>query len=91
MTESKKPHTPPKPGRRGWFRRVFRWGLLLLAVAVVFHRPLVRFIAIQIAARQHLALDFHLSGTVFTNLNVTGIHVAPNGTGPTPVLFQPGA
>ena len=85
MTESEKPHATPRPKRRGWFRRLFRWGLLLLAVAIVFHRPLVRFIAIRLAARQHLALDFHLSGTVFTNLTVKGIRVAPNGTGPTPV------
>ena len=59
--------------------------MLLLALAIVFHRPLARFIAIRIAARQHLALDLHFSGTVFTNLKVEGIHVAPNGTGPTPV------
>ena len=85
MTQIEKPHKPQKKGRRGWFRRVFRWGLLLLTLAVIFHRPLVRFIAIQIAARQHLTLDFHLSGTVLTNLEIKGIHVAPNGTGITPV------
>ncbi len=85
MTESEKPHTKPKPRRRGWFGRLFQWGMLLLALAIVFHRPLVRFIAIRIAARQHLALDFRFSGTVFTNLRVEAIRVAPNGTGPTPV------
>ena len=86
MTESaKSPASPMPKKRRGWFRRLLRWTLPLLAIVIVFHRPLVRFIAIQIAARQHLALDFHISGTVFTNLNVEGIRVAPNGTGPTPV------
>ena len=86
MTESaKSPASPMPKKRRGWFRRLLRWTLPLLALAIVFHRPLVRFIAIRIAARQHLALDFHISGTVFTNLNVEGIRVAPNGTGPTPV------
>src|SRR5207249_1401294 len=52
---------------------------------IAFHRPLLRFMAIRIAARQHLTLDLHLSGTVLTNLNVERIHVTPNGTGPTPV------
>lgn len=59
--------------------------LLLLAVAAIFHRPLIRFIAIRIAAHEHLALDFHISGTLLTNLTITGVHVAPNGTGPSPV------
>lgn len=85
MTETQKLHNPPKPVRRGRFLRVLKWGFLLFAVAAIFHRPLVRFIAIQIAATQHLALDFHLSGTVLTNLKIEGIHVAPNGTGSTPV------
>ncbi len=85
MTQNEKPHMIPKLKRRGRFLRVVKWALLLFAVAVVFHRPLVRFIAIQIAARQHLALDFHLSGTVLTNLTIEGIHVAPNGSGPTPI------
>ena len=85
MTETKKPHKIPKPKRRGWVGRVVKWGLLILAVAIVFHRPLIRFIAIQVAARHHLTLDFHLSGTVLTNLKIEGIHAAPNGTAPTPV------
>ena len=85
MTPSEKPHTIPKPGRRGGLRRLIRWAFLFLLIAVIFHRPLVRFVAIQIAARQHLTLDFHISGTIFTNLNVEGIHVTPNGSAPTPV------
>ena len=85
MTAGEKLHTTAKPTKRGWFRRMMRWGLLLVALAIVFHRPFIRFIAIQIAARQHLALDFQLSGNVVTNLKVEGIHVAPSGTGPTPI------
>lgn len=85
MTEIETPHKTPQSKRRGWIRRSFKWGLLLFVLALVCHRPLVRFIAIQIAARQHLKLDFHLSGTVLTNLEIKSIHVAPNGSGPTPV------
>ncbi len=85
MTQNDKVHNTPKQSRRGSFRRLLRWGFLALALAALFHRPLVRFIAIRIAAHQHLTLDFHLSGTIFTNLKIEGIHVQPDGSAPTPV------
>ena len=84
------PPAKPKPKpKRGWFRRALRWfGVFLLFVAV-FHRPLfhygVRLIAIQLAAHQHLKLDLHLSGSIFTNLTVSGIQVSPTGQVPSPV------
>ena len=83
-----KPHAKQEP-RRGRLRRSIRWlGVALLLVAI-FHRPLfdhgVRFLAIRIAAHEHLNLDLRLSGTIFTNLTVTGIHVSPTGAAPTPV------
>jgi hypothetical protein len=83
-----KPPAKQKP-KRGWVRRFFRWlGIVLLFVAI-FHRPLfdygVRFLVIEIAAHEHLNLDLRLSGTIFTNLTITGIRVSPTGTAPTPV------
>ena len=83
-----KPHAPQKP-KRGWFRRLFRWLGIILLIVAIFHRPLfdygVRFVAIEVAKREHLNVDLHLSGTIFTNLTVTGIRVSPTGAAPTPV------
>ena len=83
-----KPPAKQKP-KRGWLRRCFRWLGFALLFVVIFHRPLfdygVRFLVIQIAAREHLSVDLHLSGTIFTNLTVTGIRVSPTGTALTPV------
>jgi hypothetical protein len=88
MPEKEKPNAPPKPKRRR-LRRVLKWMGWLLLFAAVFHRPLfdagVRLALIEVAARNHLKLDVHLSGTIFTNLTVQGIHAAPSGTGPSPV------
>jgi TamB, inner membrane protein subunit of TAM complex len=80
--------TPPakqKP-QRGWIRRAVRWLGVILLIVAIFHRPLfdhgVRFLVIQIAAREHLSVDLHLSGSIFTNLTVTGVRVSPTGTAP---------
>ncbi len=82
--------TSEKPvPRRPWLRRIFRTLLVLILLAIIFHRPLfhtvVRLVLIKVAARQHLTLDVHFSGNIFTNLAVEGVHARPNGTGKTPV------
>ncbi len=95
MTEPAEPapkpiQTPKKTTpRRRWLRRVL-WSLLGLFVCVaIFHRPLfhtiVRLVVIKVAARQHLTVNLHLSGSIFTNLVVDGIRARPNGTGDSPV------
>ncbi|MDB6150907.1 MAG: hypothetical protein JWQ44_2355 [Chthoniobacter sp.] len=88
MTEPVKPEPTSKP-KRGWFRRALRWAGWLLLVMAIFHRPLfhftVRFALRQVAARFHIVLDLHTSGTIFTNLVVSGVTARPSGKGPTPV------
>ncbi len=79
---------PPKPHRR-WLRRTL-WSLLAIFLLVaIFHRPLfhavVRLVVIKVAARQHLTVDLHFSGSIFTNLAVDGVRARPNGSGPSPV------
>ena len=63
-------------------------GLALLVVAI-FHRPLfdagVRLALIEVAARNNLKLDIHLSGSIFTNLTIQGIHAVPTGSAPNAV------
>src|SRR3954470_9560276 len=84
------PHRPlAKPApvkRRSWWRRTFRWLLILLLVVAVFHRPLFHFTArlilIKVAAKQHLKLDVHTEGTIWTNLTVRDITATPTGEGP---------
>ncbi len=82
------PPKSPKPKRR-WLRRALYAALGLLLLVAIFHRPLFHFVlrtaAIQIAARQHLRLDLHTSGSIFTNLVIDGVRVSPTGDGPTPV------
>jgi hypothetical protein len=88
MPDVPKPPVTPKP-KRGFWRRVLRWSGCLLLFVALFHRPLfhhgVRFAAIRAAAFQHLRLDFHLSGSIFTNLVIDSVHLEPIGDAPTPV------
>ena len=77
------------PAPRGWFRRwTRRLGWLALAL-VVLHRPLFHYgvplIAKFFAARQNLSLELELSGSIFTNLRIGNVRIAPNGRGPSPV------
>lgn len=69
--------------RRRWRRRV-RWVLLLgFVLLVAFHRPLLLGLGRQLtryfAGREHLKLDLHLEGNIFSNLTVRNLHVAPLG------------
>lgn len=60
-----------------------------MLVLVVVHWPLVMFggpaIARVLARKQHIDVSFELSGTLWTNLSVTGLRATPTGDGPTPV------
>ncbi|MCE9608758.1 MAG: translocation/assembly module TamB domain-containing protein [Chthoniobacter sp.] len=75
--------------RRGWFRRALRWLLPVALVLAIFHRPLfhhgARFILVRVAAHAHLQADLRLSGNIFTNLTIDGIHARPVGDFPNPV------
>ena len=71
------------PGRRSWFRLIRRILLVLLAIALVFHRPILfgvgRTVAKRYAAQENLKIDCSLGGTIFTNLVVENLHVVPTG------------
>ena len=72
---------PKRPRRR---RRLLRWGLLiLLALVLLFHRPILfgvaRSQANRYAARANLKIDCALGGTIFTGIVVRNLHVVPIG------------
>lgn len=75
--------------KRGWFRRALKWMGIVLLVVALFHRPLFHFtvrLALRaVAARMHLDVDLHTSGTIFTNLTIEDIRARPKGSGPTPI------
>jgi len=76
---------PLKPKRH----RVRRAALIVLALLVAFHRPLlialVHAVAIKVAAKQNIQLSLRIEGTIFTNISLRDIRAMPNGNGPTPV------
>ncbi len=78
-----------KPKKRGWFRRVLRWLGVIMLIAAVFHRPLfhhgVRVALRIVAARMHMKVDLHTSGSIFTNLTIERIHAEPVGDFPNPL------
>ena len=88
MPEPTPPPAKMKP-KRGWFRRALRWALVAALVAAIFHRPLfhtaARLALVTVAARMHLKVDLHLSGSIFTNLVVEGIAAEPVGDFPNPI------
>ena len=69
--------------RRRWPRLVGRGLLVLLAVVLIFHRPIIfgvgRSAANRYAARANLKIDCSLGGTIFTGLVVQNLHVVPIG------------
>src|SRR5262245_34932916 len=79
----------PTPRKRGRFRRFLKWLGIFLLIVAIFHRPLfhtgVRLLLIQVAAKQNLNVDVHFSGSIFTNLTISGIRATPTGTAPSPV------
>jgi hypothetical protein len=83
------PPPAPAPPKRRRFRRVLRWAGWLLLVVAVFHRPLFhagfRLLLVKVAAKQNVNLEVTFSGSVFTNLTVSGIRAVPTGSGPSPV------
>ena len=57
--------------------------LVVLALVLIFHRPIIfgvgRSVANRYAARANLKLDFALEGTIFTHLVVRNLRVVPIG------------
>jgi len=72
-----------KQRRRRRPRLVRRGLLVLLALVLIFHRPIIfglgRSVANRYAARANLKIDCALGGTIFTGLVVRNLHVVPIG------------
>ena len=91
MSDPETPKSPqPKPKRkRRWLRNVGRTLLALLAVFLIFHRPiltgLIHLVAVKVAAKQHINLSLTVEGTVLTNISLKNIRALPKGDAPSPV------
>jgi hypothetical protein len=89
MPDPEKPPAPT-PRQRGRLRRFLKWVGIFLLIVAIFHRPLfhlgMRLVLIKVAARQNVNLEVRFSGSIFTNLTVSGIRAYTHGFGP-----QPGA
>ncbi len=62
-------------------------GLLgLFVLLAVFHRPIffqgTRYFLLRAAKQQHLALDYEMSGSIFTTLSVVNLKATPTEPGP---------
>ncbi|HEX8490115.1 MAG TPA: hypothetical protein VF626_03785, partial [Chthoniobacterales bacterium] len=70
---------------RLWRRWIVRGLLALLALILIFHRPILfrvgRGFAHHYAAKENLKIDCTLQGTIFTNLVIRNLRLVP--TGPT--------
>ena len=80
MDEDRKSLNPPPRYRR---RLVGRALLVLLALVLILHRPILfrvgRAVADRYAAKANLKIDCTLEGTLFTNLIVRNLQVLPIG------------
>jgi hypothetical protein len=69
--------------RRRWPRLVRRSLLLLLALVLIFHRPIIFHvggaIANNYAAKANLKIDCAFEGSIFTSLIIKNLHVVPVG------------
>ena len=64
-------------------RRRHVWILLILALLVIFHRPIlhgaIHWFVARSAAKQNLRVAFRLEGNVFNALTIRNLHVTPIG------------
>jgi hypothetical protein len=71
--------------RRSWRKWTWRVLAALLALILIFHRPIIfrvaRGMADRSAAKENLRIDCILEGSIFTSFAVRNLHVTP--TGPT--------
>src|SRR5207245_9387651 len=66
---------------------------IILALLVIFHRPIllgaIHWFAVHRAAKEHLKLSFRAEGNVFTALTIRNPHVGP--TGPAAIALRAAA
>ncbi|PYI89873.1 MAG: hypothetical protein DMF03_06525 [Verrucomicrobia bacterium] len=78
MADNQHENSQPTAKRR---RRV--WILLVFALLIIFHRPLllgaVHWFAVRSAAKQNLRLEFRAEGNLFTALTIRNLRISPTG------------
>src|SRR5438093_8757680 len=67
-----------------WRRRIWISIGIILALLVIFHRPIllgaIHWFAVHRAAKEHLKLSFRAEGNVFAALTIRNLHIVPIGT-----------
>jgi len=80
VDESRNAFDKPRRTWRGWTARAL---LALLALALMFHRPILfriaRSYADSYAAKGNLKIDCILEGSIFTSVAIRNLHVSPIG------------
>src|SRR5438105_1929254 len=80
VADDQEENSQPKGTRR---RRIWISIGIILALLVIFHRPIllgaIHWFAVHRAAKEHLKLSFRAEGNVFTALTVRNLHVVPTG------------
>ncbi len=79
--------TPPPPRRRWpWWKRLLAGLGIFVLLLVILYRPIifavVKFAAHKVGAKEHLQIDFDISGSIFTNLRIDNLRVVPTAPGP---------
>ena len=78
MADNQHENSQPKEKRR---RRV--WILLIFALLLIFHRPILlgalHWFAVRSAAKQNLRLEFRAEGNLFTALTIRNLRISPTG------------
>src|SRR5205814_1373480 len=80
VEDDQEENSQPKGTRR---RRIWISIGIILALLVIFHRPIllgaIHWFAVHRAAKEHLKLNFRAEGNVFTALTIRNLHVVPIG------------
>lgn len=67
----------------GWRRRAIVAAIIFCALLLIFHRPVLlalgREVVLHYAAKENLKANLRLEGSVFTNLTIRNLHLAPTG------------
>ena len=76
---------PPRR-RWPWWKRLLAGAGIFVLLLVIFYRPIVftiiKVVAPKLAAKEHLKVDFDISGSIFTSLRIDNLHVTPTAPGP---------
>ncbi len=85
MTEEQDVNPPPRKFRR-WLKRIALVLGILIALLIIFHRPIIfratRYFAIRLAKEQNLDLAYQMRGSIFTGLIIESLTATPTGPGP---------